>query len=78
MRLPSVSQQDDEDDDEEQPPPGGDAEDGGEGEQAVGADVDLSWGDVEASDLDLGDNDHTDMILVRGQDFKILTNPFQT
>lgn len=53
VRLPSVGQQHHDDDDEEQPSSGCDAEDGGKGQQAVGADVNFSWRDVEASYLDL-------------------------
>lgn len=53
MGLAPVSQQDNDDDDEEQASTGRDAEDGGEGEQAVGADVNFARRDVEAAHLDL-------------------------
>lgn len=59
MGLASVGQQDDDDDDEEQPSARCDAEDGGEGEQAVGANVNFSRGDVEASHLDLDGDEVT-------------------
>lgn len=51
--LAPVGQQDDHDDDEEQASAGRDAEDGWQGEQAVGTDVNFSRRDVEAAHLDL-------------------------
>ena len=52
-RLSLVGDEDEDDDDEEEPPAGGDADDGREGEQAVGHDVDGAGGDVEAAHLNL-------------------------
>lgn len=53
MGLPSVGQEDYHHDDEEQPSSSCDAEDGRNGEQAVGADVNFTGGDVKSSYLDL-------------------------
>lgn len=53
MWLAPVGQQDYDDDNEEQPSSSCDAEDGREGEQVVRPNVNLSWRDVESSNLDL-------------------------
>lgn len=52
-RLSLVGDEDEDDDDEEEPSAGRDADDGREGQQAVGHDVDGAGGDVEAAHLNL-------------------------
>ena len=52
-RLSLVGDEDEDDDDEEEPSAGSDADDGREGQQAVGHDVDGAGGDVEAAHLNL-------------------------
>lgn len=60
--LSLVGDEHQDDDDEEEASAGGDADDGREGQQAVGHDVHCAGGDVEAADLNLrvkGSEEHT-------------------
>lgn len=62
--LPLVGDEHEDDDDEEEASTGRDADDGREGQQAVGQDVHCAGGDVEASHLNLGVKESEELALL--------------